>query len=145
MQGRVHDGNAYALGGYSGHAGLFGTATDIFTLANMLTETYHGFLSKLLKTETVRVFFSRQEIAPGSTWALGWDTPDEKNSTSGEYFSLNTVGHTGFTGTSIWIDLEKKISVIFLTNRVHPDRSNDRIKTFRPRLHNLIMQELDYG
>ena len=145
MQGRVHDDNAYALGGYSGHAGLFGTAMDIFTLTNMLTETYHRYSSKLLKTETVRAFFSRQEIAPGSTWALGWDTPDEKNSASGEYFSLNTVGHTGFTGTSVWIDLEKKISVIFLTNRVHPDRSNDRIKAFRPRLHNLIMRELGYG
>ncbi|HUU41151.1 MAG TPA: serine hydrolase [Desulfatiglandales bacterium] len=145
IQGQVHDENAYSLGGYSGHAGLFGKAKDIFTLTNLLLEIYHGFHSKLLKTKTVKTFFSRQEIVPGSTWALGWDTPDERNSSSGNYFSSDTVGHTGFTGTSIWIDLEKKISVIFLTNRIHPDRSNEKIKGFRPKLHNLIMKELGYA
>ena len=141
MQGHVHDENAYALGGYSGHAGLFGTAPDIFTLTNKLVKIYHGDSSGLLKTETVRKFFSRQGIVQESTCALGWDTPSEKNSSSGNYFSSNSVGHTGFTGTSIWIDLKKDITVIFLTNRIHPSRSNEKIKDFRPMLHNLIMQE----
>ena len=142
IQGQVHDENAYALGGYSGHAGLFGTALDIFTLTNKLNKIYHGYSSGPLKTKTVRTFFSRQGIPQGSTWALGWDTPSEKNSSSGNYFNSNSIGHTGFTGTSIWIDLKKDITVIFLTNRIHPSRSNEKIKDFRPKLHNLIMREL---
>ena len=141
IQGHVHDENAYALGGYSGHAGLFGTARDIFTLTNTLVKIYHGDSSGLLKTETVRAFFSRQGIVPESTCALGWDTPSIENSSSGDHFSSSSVGHTGFTGTSVWIDLEKNITVIFLTNRIHPSRSNEKIKDFRPKLHNLIMQE----
>jgi len=145
IQGHVHDENAYALGGYSGHAGLFGTAQDIFTLTTTLVNIYHGYNSGLLKSKTVRTFLSRQEIVPGSTWALGWDTPSKNNSTSGNCFSSTSIGHTGFTGTSIWIDLEKKITVIFLTNRIHPSRSNETIKKFRPELHNLIMQEFGYG
>ncbi len=145
IQGQVHDENAYALGGYSGHAGLFGTALDIFTLTNKLNKVYHGYGSGPLKTKTVRTFFSRQGIAQGSTWALGWDTPSEKNSSSGNYFNSNSIGHTGFTGISIWIDLKKDITVIFLTNRIHPSRSNEKIKDFRPELHNLIMRELGYG
>jgi CubicO group peptidase (beta-lactamase class C family) len=145
IQGHVHDENAYALGGYSGHAGLFGTALGIFTLTTELVNIYHGYSSGPLKAKTVRTFFSRQEIVSGSTCALGWDTPSEENSSSGSNFSSNSVGHTGFTGTSIWIDLEKNITVIFLTNRIHPSRSNEKIKDFRPKLHNLIMQELGYG
>ena len=144
IQGHVHDENAYALGGYSGHAGLFGTAHNIFTLTTALVNIYHGYNSGLLKSKTVRTFLSRQEIVPGSTWALGWDTPSKNNSTSGNYFSSNSIGHTGFTGTSIWIDLEKNITVIFLTNRIHPSRSNEKIRNFRPELHNLIMREFGY-
>ena len=145
IQGHVHDENAYALGGFSGHAGLFGTAKDIFTLTNTLVNIYHGHSSGLLKTETAKTFFSRQGVVRESTYALGWDTPSEKNSSSGNYFSSSSVGHTGFTGTSVWIDLEKNITVIFLTNRIHPNRSNEKIKDFRPKLHNLIMQEFGYG
>jgi len=145
IQGHVHDENAYALGGYSGHAGLFGTALDIFILTTVLVNIYHGYSSGLLKCKTVRTFLSRQGIVSGSTWALGWDTPSKKNSSSGNYFSSSSVGHTGFTGTSIWIDLEKKITVIFLTNRIHPSRSNETIRNFRPELHNLIMSKLGYG
>ena len=145
VQGHVHDENAYALGGYSGHAGLFGTALDVFTLTTALVKIYHGTRSDLVSSETVRTFFSRQGIVPESTYALGWDTPSQKNSGSGNYFSSNSVGHTGFTGTSVWIDLEKNITVIFLTNRIHPSRSNEKIKDFRPKLHDLVMQELGYG
>ena len=145
VQGHVHDENAFALGGYSGHAGLFGTAKDIFTLVNMLVNLYHGERSALFKEKTVKTFFSRQELVPGSTWALGWDTPSKENSSSGTYFGSKSVGHTGFTGTSVWIDLEKHITAIFLTNRVHPTRSNEKIKGFRPKLHDLIMRELVHG
>jgi CubicO group peptidase (beta-lactamase class C family) len=145
IQGHVHDENAYALGGYSGHAGLFGTAMDIFTLTNTLLNIYHGSGPALIKGETVSTFFMRQGLVSNSTWALGWDTPSERGSSSGDYFSPKSVGHTGFTGTSAWIDLEKKVTVILLTNRVHPTRSNQLIRGFRPELHNLIMRELGYG
>lgn len=144
LQGHVHDENAYALGGHSGHAGLFGTAFDVFTLTNMLLSAYHGDCTAPINGETARKFLSRQELVPNSTWALGWDTPSERGSSSGNYFSASSVGHTGFTGTSVWIDLERGVTVIFLTNRVHPSRSNQGIKDFRAELHNFIMRELGY-
>ncbi|MEA3360115.1 MAG: serine hydrolase [Thermodesulfobacteriota bacterium] len=144
IQGHVHDENAYALGGYSGHAGLFGTAWDIFTLTNELINIYHGDSAGLLKKETVRTFFTRQNIVSGSTWALGWDTPSVKNSSSGNYFSPCSIGHLGFTGTSVWIDLERHITVIFLTNRIHPDRTVEKIRVFRPKIHDLVMSEFAY-
>ncbi|MFO8163157.1 MAG: serine hydrolase [Desulfatiglandales bacterium] len=142
VQGHVHDENASALGGYSGHAGLFGTALDIFALTTALVNIYNGYKSDLLKTRTLKIFLSRQELVPDSTWALGWDTPSKQDSSSGSYFSSNSIGHTGFTGTSLWIDLEKHITVIFLTNRIHPTRLNEKIKHFRPELHNIIMRDL---
>lgn len=141
IQGHVHDENAYALGGYSGHAGLFGTAQDICTLLNELLKIYYGSSNGLLKKNVLRTFFTRQSLIPESTWALGWDTPSLKNSSSGDYFSQNSIGHLGFTGTSVWIDLERYICVIFLTNRIHPDRKNEMIRVFRPEIHNLVMNE----
>jgi len=145
MQGHVHDENAYALGGHSGHAGLFGTASDVLALATMVLNAYHGDGTAPIARETARSFLSRQGLVPNSTWALGWDTPSLKGSSSGNLFSSSSVGHTGFTGTSIWIDLERRVAVVFLTNRVHPTRSNQTIKGFRPELHNLIMRELGYA
>jgi CubicO group peptidase (beta-lactamase class C family) len=142
ISGYAHDENAYALGGYSGHAGLFGTAGDVYTLVNLLRTHCLGERSDYLRPETVRMFFTRQDLVKGSTWALGWDTPSPKDSSSGTYFSLKSVGHLGFTGTSVWMDLDKDIIVIFLTNRVHPTRNNEKIREFRPRIHDLVMEEL---
>ena len=137
IQGEVHDENAFSLGGYSGHAGLFSTAEDVFTLCNMLLEHYHGRRNNLFSQEVIKEFFKRHN----KRWALGWDTPSEKSS-SGRYFSKNSVGHLGFTGTSIWIDLEKEAVIVFLTNRIHPSRKNEKIKLFRPILHDQIMKEI---
>ena len=142
IRGSVHDENAYAVGGYSGHAGLFGTAEEVYALVNLLKDQLFWGRSGYIKPETIREFFTRQDLVDGSTWALGWDTPSPENSSSGKYFSDKTVGHLGFTGTSIWIDLERDVVVIFLTNRIHPTRSNEKIKAFRPRVHDLIMEEL---
>ncbi len=142
MQGTVHDENAYALGGYSGHAGLFGTAGDIYTLADLLMAHYLGKRTDYLSPETVKTFFTKQNIVKGSTRALGWDTPSPQDSSSGTHFSKKTVGHLGFTGTSLWMDLEKDVIVIFLSNRVHPTRKNEKIRAFRPILHDLIMEEV---
>jgi CubicO group peptidase (beta-lactamase class C family) len=143
IQGEVDDENAWALGGYSGHAGLFGTAREVYVVVNLLREHYLGKRDDYLKPETVKAFFTRQDIARGSDWCLGWDSPAKENSSAGRYFSRKSVGHTGFTGTSVWMDLDKDIIVILLTNRVHPTRENEKIKTFRPALHDLVMEELD--
>jgi CubicO group peptidase (beta-lactamase class C family) len=142
IQGEVHDENAWALGGYSGHAGLFGSAEDVHVLVNFIREHHLGKRDDYLRPETVRTFFTRQDIVKESTWCLGWDTPSEENSSSGKYFSRNSVGHTGFTGTSVWMDFDKDVVVILLTNRIHPTRKNEKIKTLRPKLHDLIIEEL---
>jgi CubicO group peptidase (beta-lactamase class C family) len=142
IQGEVGDENAWALGGYSGHAGLFGPAEEVYVIVKLLREHYLGKRDDYLKPETVRTFFTRQDMVKGSDWCLGWDSPSEENSSAGRYFSRNSVGHTGFTGTSVWMDLDRDVFVILLTNRVHPTRDNEKIKTFRPKLHDLIMEEL---
>jgi len=142
IQGEVHDENAYALGGYSGHAGLFGDAEEVLSIINMLRGHYRGERHDYFRPEIVREFFRRQDIVKGSSWALGWDTPSSTESSSGRYFSSHSVGHLGFAGTSVWMDLHRDIVVIFLTNRVHPTRDNQRIKAFRPALHDLIMEQM---
>ncbi len=141
IHGTVHDENAYALGGYSGHAGLFGTAADIYTITMLLRDHYLGERQDYLSTETVRTFFMRQNLVKGSTWALGWDTPSPRESSSGMFFSEKSVGHLGYTGVSLWLDLEQDVLVIFLSNRIHPSRRNEKIRAFRPLLHNTIMRE----
>jgi CubicO group peptidase (beta-lactamase class C family) len=142
IQGLVHDENAYAVGGYSGHSGLFGTAEEVYMVADLLRSHFLGERQDYLRPETVRAFFSRQDLVEESTWALGWDTPSPHNSSSGKFFSPRSVGHLGYTGTSLWIDLEKDIVVIFLSNRIHPSRKNEKIRAFRPILHDTIMQEV---
>ncbi len=143
MLGQVHDENAYALGGYSGHAGLFSTAEEILVLSDLLMRHFHGERQDFFRAETVRTFFRRQDLVPRSTWALGWDTPSEEGSSAGRHFSAQSVGHLGFTGTSLWMDLQRDVIVIFLTNRIHPTRKNQSIRAFRPRLHDRVMEALD--
>ena len=142
LQGEVHDDNAWALGGYSGHAGLFSTAEEVYGIANMLREHSLGKRKDFFKPDTVREFFRRQDVVPGSDWALGWDTRALEGSSAGKYFSRDSVGHTGFTGTSLWMDFEKDVIAILLTNRVHPKRDNDKIKQFRPVFHDAVMGAL---
>ncbi len=145
IQGEVHDENAHALGGYSGHSGMFGDAEEVLALVNMLRGHYRGERDDYFKPDTVKEFFTRQEILDGCTWGLGWDTPSARDSSAGKYFSANSVGHLGFTGTSVWMELERDIIVIFLTNRVHTTRINQGIKAFRPMLHDLVMEEAING
>ncbi len=142
LQGEVHDENAWALGGYSGHAGLFGTAEGVYALADLLRKHFHGVRKDYFQPTTVRAFFEKQQLVAGSTWALGWDTPSPLNSSAGNHFSPGSVGHLGFTGTSLWMDLHHDVVVILLTNRIHPSRQNTAIRAFRPRLHNLVMEQL---
>ncbi len=140
LQGEVHDDNAFTIGGYSGHAGLFSTAEEVYSLANMLREHYLGLRQDFFKPELVKLFFQKQTMLGGCTRTLGWDTPSSRNSRSGRYFSKKSVGHLGYTGTSIWIDFKRDVIVILLTNRVHLTRENWGIKRFRPFIHNKIME-----
>ena len=134
--GEVHDDNTYAMGGVSGQAGLFGTIQDVAALAEVWLGSFlhsGGFFESGL----VHQFWQRSDV-PGSTRALGFDTPSPHASQAGGGFGPRTVGHLGFTGTSLWIDPDRELIVALLTNRVHPTRQNEAIKQFRPALHERV-------
>lgn len=140
LEGMVHDDNAYAVGGIEGHAGLFGTAGDILFLLSELMTAYHGDPSTdVFDVEWVQMFFKRKEREGR---ALGFDTPSSVDPSCGRFFSERTVGHLGFTGTSFWMDLDSSTIIILLTNRIHPSRDNNRIKAFRPKLHDAVMENV---
>ena len=140
MEGEVHDENAWASGGVAAHAGLFGTAGDVFRLILHLWECWAGICPDgLFSKNTVRYFFSPF----GNTGrSPGFDRPSDLNPSCGRFFSSNTVGHLGFTGTSFWMDLDRSVIIILLSNRVHPGRENIRIREFRPLIHNAVMAAL---
>jgi CubicO group peptidase (beta-lactamase class C family) len=138
LWGEVHDPNAWAMGGVAGHAGLFAPAPDVLRFAEEMLAAERG-RSALFPAEVAREFFRRQEIAQGSDWALGWDTPTEGQSTSGSHFSKRSIGHTGFTGTSLWIDLERGMIVVLLANRIHLVAKRSKFE-LRPHLHDLIWE-----
>jgi CubicO group peptidase (beta-lactamase class C family) len=117
IHGTVHDPNAWALGGVSGHAGLFSTARDMAIFAQMLLDGGRYAGTRIVSQETLARWTSPQD--PGSSRALGWDTPSDVSS-AGRYFSPRSFGHTGFTGTSIWVDPERGLFVVLLMNRVNP-------------------------
>lgn len=141
LQGEVHDDNCWVLGGVSGHAGVFSNVSDTLRLADCLLHSGR----RIFRSETVSLFTQRQNMPPASGWALGWDTPTSPSS-SGKFFSAHSVGHLGYTGTSLWIDFDKDLAVVLLTNRTYPGDRNERasgeIKSVRPRFHDALMQEL---
>jgi CubicO group peptidase (beta-lactamase class C family) len=139
--GEVHDENCHLLGGVAGHAGLFSTSDDLDRIAAELFEASCG-RSGLFSAPSMKTFFERQGSPAQGTWALGWDTPSEEDSTAGRYYSKNSFGHNGFTGTSLWMDFERNISVVFLTNRVHPSRENTAIRGLRPQVHDAVFEEM---
>jgi len=137
VQGEVHDENASAMDGVAGHAGLFGAARDLATLAHVLLEGGRP----ILRAETIALFSRRETSPPGTSRALGWDTPSLP-SQSGKHFSPRSYGHLGYTGTSLWLDPERQLSVTLLTNRTWPDRGSEKIKEVRPRFHDAIVEAL---
>jgi CubicO group peptidase (beta-lactamase class C family) len=141
LWGEVHDSNAWAMGGVAGHAGLFSSAGDVMRFADEMLRAHRGE-SELFDAAVAHEFFRRQQIAEGSDWALGWDTPTTGQSTSGTHFSRESIGHTGFTGTSLWIDLECDVVVVMLCNRVHQVAKKSRFE-LRPRVHDLIRDAFD--
>ncbi|MEX5218203.1 MAG: serine hydrolase domain-containing protein [Nitrospiraceae bacterium] len=136
--GEVHDENAFALGGIAGHAGLFGTARAVLAISSAWLSAYEGRQS-ILDADLVRRCVTRYTPVPHSSWALGWDTPSAPSS-AGTCFSDSSFGHLGYTGTSLWIDPACRLEVALLSNRVHPSRRNERIKQFRPHIHDVVYQ-----
>lgn len=144
LRGEVHDDNCYVLGGVAGHAGLFGNVKDVVALAAIWLKAWHGEHA-LLVPQTVRRYWTFTHV-PGSVRSLGWDGISTQDASSaGRFFSPGSRGHLGYTGTSLWIDPEKKLIVALLTNRVHPSRANEKIKAFRPLFHDLLLRELGFG
>ena len=139
LTGEVHDENAAALGGAAGHAGLFGTAAAVGQYARHLLQVLEGKVGAF-RRETLEYFVARRAEIPGSSRALGWDTM-LPTSSCGSRLSARSFGHTGFTGTTLWIDPDRRIYIVLLTNRVHPTRGNDAIRQVRPAFHDAVMEE----
>ena len=137
IRGEVNDENAWVMGGVAGHAGCFASAADVATFAQCLLS--RG--APLFREHTVELFTRRETSPQGTSRALGWDTPS-RPSQSGKYFSARSYGHLGFTGTSLWIDPERQLSVTLLTNRTWPDRSSQAIKAVRPAFHDAVVEAL---
>lgn len=142
IHGVVHDDNAYVLGGLAGHAGLFGTVRDCLKVGEAWRDSVRG-KSGFLQKKTAEDFLTRVPTDHGFPRALGWDLPSPPSSAAGLRASSRTVGHLGYTGTSIWIDLERDAVVVLLTNRLHPTSKNEKIKEFRPRFHDAVWETLD--
>src|SRR5215470_2181539 len=140
IQGEVHDENAAAIGGVSGHAGVFSTAPDLAAFCQMLLNGGVYEHQRVLRRSTIAEFTTPQQLSSG-TRTLGWAAPTEGGS-SGHFFSPHSFGHTGFTGTSIWIDPDRQVFVVLLTNRVYPTRENQKHIKVRVALHDAVMQSL---
>src|ERR1700675_550289 len=138
IQGEVQDENASVLGGVAGHAGLFSTAEDLATFAHAMLNGGHP----ILRSATVELFSRREVLPEGTSRALGWDTPSAP-SQSGKYFSPRSFGHLGYTGTSLWIDPERQLSITLLTNRTWPDCSNKAIKDVPPAFHDAVVEAIE--
>jgi CubicO group peptidase (beta-lactamase class C family) len=138
LWGEVHDPNASAMGGVAGHAGLFAPVDDVMKFAQTLLDVVAG-RSDLLPRDLLRTFLTRQKLPEGSDWAMGWDTPTRGASSSGEHFSENSIGHLGFTGTSLWIDLESGAVIVMLTNRMHLVAKRSKF-ALRPVIHDAILE-----
>ncbi len=138
VQGEVNDENAWVLGGVAGHAGVFSTATDVARFGHCMINGG----TPILRPETVALFTRRESSPNGTSRALGWDTPSQP-SQSGKHFSPRSFGHLGFTGTSLWCDPEKQVTITLLTNRTWPDRQSQKIKQIRPRFHDAVMEALE--
>lgn len=142
VHGLVHDERSWQMGGVSGHAGLFSNTYDLAVYAQMMMD--YGFFGgqRYFNNSIIDEFTSKVKMPPDSDRAIGWDTPAENNSSAGDYFTKGSFGHTGFTGTSMWVDPNRRIAIIFLSNRVHPTRDRGGIVQVRKDFHNAVMEAL---
>ncbi|WP_263359546.1 serine hydrolase domain-containing protein [Acidicapsa ligni] len=137
IQGEVQDEHAFLLHGAAGHAGIFSNIPDLlrFSTAILTSGTNSLFLPATIE------LFSQRQPPPGSSRALGWDTPSEESS-SGQYFSRQSIGHLGYSGCSLWIDLSAKLAIVLLTNRTWPHRESQLIRSVRPVFHDAVRKAL---
>jgi CubicO group peptidase (beta-lactamase class C family) len=141
IQGEVQDENAWVLGGATGHAGVFSNVPDLLRFAReILDSAANKADARLFNAATIQMFSKRQGPADSSR-ALGWDTPSE-NSSAGRLFSPHSIGHLGFSGCSLWIDLNAEVAITLLTNRTWPDRQTQLIRKVRPAFHNAVREAL---
>ena len=139
--GEVHDDNCFAMGGIAGHSGLFGDIDSVTRYAGLILDMWKNVVvHPNIKNSDLINFLVRNKKSSGNEKVLGFDTRDTKYSSSGKYFSNKSVGHLGFTGTSFWIDPDKDVVIVLLSNRIHPSRTNTKIKKFRPMFHDQIME-----
>ncbi len=141
IQGEVHDPLAFLLGGVSGNAGLFAPAGDVARFLQEVLRCLAGRKSAVFTTATLAAWTKRASNA--SSRALGWDTKSPEGSSAGKVFSEASFGHTGYTGTSVWVDPKRGLFAALLTNRVHPSAANEKIAEFRPRFHDLAAELFD--
>ncbi len=151
IHGEVHDQNAFALGGVAGHAGLFSTAKDIHRFILEFVRAYKGESDWMPKQavrrfidfddEETQKFISKRPLGD-NIYLGGWNIPSSKNPSCGSHFSKQTIGHLAYTGCSFWVDLKKGCWIVLLSNRIHPSTTNEKIKVFRPRIHDLICEML---
>jgi serine-type D-Ala-D-Ala carboxypeptidase len=137
IQGEVHDEHCWLLGGAAGHAGLFGTAAGVLRLCGAILDAWKGNIDARCAWAALLPQALRRQL-DDQTWCMGFDTPTAGVSSSGRYFSPASVGHLGFTGTSFWIDPERELIAVLLSNRVHPNRENTKIRQFRPFFHDAL-------
>lgn len=147
LRGEVHDENASRLDGVSGHAGLFSSSRDLLAFGDWMLQAWHGTPGDAAwrwppPPEALRQFTRRQDSPSGSSRALGWDTPSQ-GSSAGRRLSRSAFGHTGFTGTSIWVDPERRLVVVLLSNRVHPTRENSRWGPVRRNVADRVVAALE--
>jgi len=142
LRGEVHDENTFAMGGVAGHAGLFGTAADLAVFCQALLNGGIYNHRRIVKRATLETFTKRQDDPRPSSRALGWDTPSP-DSSAGSKLSPQSYGHTGFTGTSLWIDPTRRLFIVLLTNRVHPSRDNSAIQSARREVADTVAESVD--
>lgn len=153
VRGEVHDEKAAWLGGVAGHAGLFGSAVDLLTFGEWILKTVGRYDGRSVPSSVpayrqtdlpsvMHEFLRRQNLVAGSSRALGWDTPSD-GSSAGTQLHEGSFGHTGFTGTSIWIDPSRELVIVLLSNRVHPTRNNTRLGPLRIAVANAVVRLLD--
>lgn len=141
LEGQVHDDTTWAMGGVAGHAGLFGTARAVHRFCARWLAMREGAPRGLPRALVEETF--RRQGAPATTRTLGWDTPSPGASSAGTLLAPDSIGHLGYTGTSMWIDPGRRLVAVLLANRVHPTRENRRIQAFRPRFHDLVAAAVD--
>ncbi len=143
LRGEVHDENCWAMGGVAGHAGLFGTAGDVAALAEMYREGGSVGHARLLSRATVREATREQAAGPDERRGLAWALRASDQHSSGSRFSSESYGHTGYTGTSVWVDPQRALTVVLLTNRVLLDRNPEPIRSLRAAVHDAVVEDLE--